>query len=481
MEQATDGGPTLSPQEQELLAYLEDLQANNPTEYNMIVEQMQKQQQAQPGAAGAGGGGAAAAGQEGEHVVPTPGFVAKTRSSTKKGQKVFINLCQSDHIDKPSPVEGASTNADEVQMRIPLSLGPPREDLDKEGDVCTVYDVVFHPETIEGALGDADFRDFVMQLTLHQIEQKHKDELSQEIKFPKLRGNYKGIAPLPQYMRKKGTKPPPPPPLPGQEPREGEAGEAAGAGAAAKAPALVEELEGPTAEELPSPMYSVDTRGGGEGDGEAGGTEHLTFKAHLPDVAADEIELSYNSDALKVHVPGRYNLELSLPRPVETPPTRVRFETARRILSATFRVEAAHDAVDASAAEVAAAAAAAPDEEQARRLREREARQNAKSRRSAGNRKRLAPVQVTSSMDDPTGADGDGSGDDDADASAEASEAAPGLTAEEEARRAEEEEEARRVAAAEAAAAAAAAAEAEEAAKWLPLVLQSTIIWELEE
>ena len=62
-------------------------------------------------------------------------------------------------------------------MRIPLSLGPPREDLDKSGDVCTVYDVVFHPDAVEGALKEEEFRSFVMQLTLHQIEQKYKDEV----------------------------------------------------------------------------------------------------------------------------------------------------------------------------------------------------------------------------------------------------------------------------------------------------------------
>ena len=54
-------------------------------------------------------------------------------------------------------------------MRIPLSLGPPREDLDKEGEVCCVYDVVFHSETIEAALNDKDFRGFVLQLAAHQV------------------------------------------------------------------------------------------------------------------------------------------------------------------------------------------------------------------------------------------------------------------------------------------------------------------------
>lgn len=188
----------LSVQEREMLAYLEDLQQNNPAEYELLVQQMQAQRQAQ----GSHDGSAA----EGEQVIPLPGFVAKTVSATNKGQKVFINICQSEHVDPPAPVENQS-DTEEVQYRIPLSLGPPREDLDKDGAVCRVYDVVFHPDAVESSLAQAEFRSFVMSLTLHQIQQKYNDELSSDIKYPKLKGNYKGVAPLPQIMRKKGTRP----------------------------------------------------------------------------------------------------------------------------------------------------------------------------------------------------------------------------------------------------------------------------------
>jgi hypothetical protein len=36
-----------------------------------------------------------------------------------------------------------------VRVRIPLSLGARRNDLDKGGDPCVVYDVVFNTEVIE--------------------------------------------------------------------------------------------------------------------------------------------------------------------------------------------------------------------------------------------------------------------------------------------------------------------------------------------
>jgi hypothetical protein len=171
---AMEDTENLSTQEREILTYLEDLQQNNPAEYELLVQQMQEQRAAKEG----GGGGSGGGGQQGEQVMPLPGFVAKTVSATRKGCKVFINVCQSEHVDKPAPVEGKS-NAEEVQMRIPLSLGPPREDLDKDAAVCTVYDCVFHPDAVENALKEPEFRAFVMQLILHQIQDKYKDELSQ--------------------------------------------------------------------------------------------------------------------------------------------------------------------------------------------------------------------------------------------------------------------------------------------------------------
>ena len=70
--------------------------------------------------------------------------------------------------------------------------------------MCAVYDVVFHPETVSNALSEQEFRTFVLQLALYKIKEKHGDELSEDVKFPKLANNYKGLAPLPQLMRRKG-------------------------------------------------------------------------------------------------------------------------------------------------------------------------------------------------------------------------------------------------------------------------------------
>ena len=275
--------PDMSPQEAELLKYLEDLQQNNPAEYEMLVKDLQEKE------AEKRGGKLPPSQQQAEQVTPTPGFVAKTRSATRQGAKVFVNVCSSDHVDAPAPVENAQGSAQtsdegEYQMRIPLSLGPPREDLDKNGEVCTVYDVVFHPDAVEGALKEAEFRGFVMNLVVHQVQQKYKDELSTDFSYPKVKGNYKGIAPLPQYMRKKGM---PPPPLPGSE-EEKKAAEAAAAAESGNAKGggskLVEELDANNTgnESLPAPSYAVEPR---RINANAIDPDGLSIKAHLPHVS----------------------------------------------------------------------------------------------------------------------------------------------------------------------------------------------------
>ena len=377
-----------SPDEAALLAYLEDLQANDPAQYEALVQELQ-----------AKSGGVASGNQQGEQVTPTPGFVAKTRSFTRKGAKVFINVCSSDHVDKPAPVEGAES-AEEVQMRIPLSLGPPREDLDKSGAVCTVYDVVFHPDAVEGALREDDFRSFMMQLTVHQIQQKHQDEVSLEMTFPKTRGNYKGIAPLPQIMRKKGVPPPPPP---GSAEAAAEAADAAvadggadgGGGSAAKKGSLVEEVAEPAREALPAPCYAVEPCKRASAPGGAA-VDALAVKAHLPSVVdASAIQLDLNVSQLELLVPSVCALSLQLPTRVSLPPLDVHFETQRRLLSITLLAEPTADERRHSAGADGGAPTDAPADgadgatasEVARREREREARQNARRRRAAGKQR----------------------------------------------------------------------------------------------
>lgn len=90
-----------------------------------------------------------------EFINPTPSCVLKSRNwpslrsevasdnhSLKKtpelveGQKVFINICSSDKLERPEVIPGGSGNS--PTWSIPHSFSPPMEDLDKENKLCLV-------------------------------------------------------------------------------------------------------------------------------------------------------------------------------------------------------------------------------------------------------------------------------------------------------------------------------------------------------
>eukprot|EP00906_Rhabdomonas_costata_P030849 RCo043629 len=129
-------------------------------------------------------------------VQPEPEFVVKTTSGSEVTKKVFINVCSSPAIKPPQPI--VSADADEVQYRVPLSAGPARTDVDKEGRPCMVYDVVFNTESIGRAKKESDFQALLIALAMQQLKQKCEPDLSESYTLPKMR--QKGSIP-PQQIR----------------------------------------------------------------------------------------------------------------------------------------------------------------------------------------------------------------------------------------------------------------------------------------
>ena len=106
----------------------------------------------------------------GVDIQPEASFVVKTSDET--GRKVFVNVCGHAYVPLPGhwmgengketglvpeEVEKAIAAAAEEHsagaeaVRFPVSLGEARNDLDKKGVPCTVYDVVFNDEVIDAA------------------------------------------------------------------------------------------------------------------------------------------------------------------------------------------------------------------------------------------------------------------------------------------------------------------------------------------
>jgi hypothetical protein len=138
-----------------------------------------------------------------EKITPEPAFVVKTRS-LESNEKVFINFCKSPRIKTLSREPQAPTPEDPdppERIRIPLSLGSAEQELDKNGDVCTVFDVVMNPEVIDGCTGNTDFRAWVVDVAMGWIENKSGGGLDRTFTTPRIRNNYKGSAVREQHIR----------------------------------------------------------------------------------------------------------------------------------------------------------------------------------------------------------------------------------------------------------------------------------------
>jgi hypothetical protein len=122
-------------------------------------------------------------------ITPTAGFVIKTKDMTSD-QKIMINVCTHEEIDKPSLKKKLDENGEPVEgMNIPLSAGPSRQDTDKSGVSCVVYDVIVNPEVVKESTDDETgrYRDFLCQLCIQALESKYKLTLDKRYKLPKLK------------------------------------------------------------------------------------------------------------------------------------------------------------------------------------------------------------------------------------------------------------------------------------------------------
>ncbi|KAL7873527.1 hypothetical protein AOLI_G00125980 [Acnodon oligacanthus] len=82
-----------------------------------------------------------------QFIHPKPHHVLKTSVNGK--EKCFINICSNDLIGKPTCEAGRGKDGRVGQhWSLPYSLAPGRSDRDAKGNKCTIYDVIFHPDTL---------------------------------------------------------------------------------------------------------------------------------------------------------------------------------------------------------------------------------------------------------------------------------------------------------------------------------------------
>ncbi len=151
-------------------------------------------------AVGVVGRGASPSIGRGVEVMPTPGFVLKTQKLSD-GTKVFVNICSSYLLPLPVLKKRLDEEGNEMEgVSMPLSIGPPREVVDKSGKPCTAYDTVCNPIVLEEANTDKTGaqRNDLCQLILNRIEVKYAEALNPQYKLP--RASYIGTV-VPQRVR----------------------------------------------------------------------------------------------------------------------------------------------------------------------------------------------------------------------------------------------------------------------------------------
>jgi len=141
-------------------------------------------------------------GQDVKLLNPIAGFVVKTKRLSNS-MKVFINICTSFELQEHTSNNEKRNGVVGTHYHIPHSITPMREDLDKDGKSCHVYDACFHPNTYQKANENASFRKLLIDTTFDALENQLKEFLDRKnLKFPKLK--YKGT-PQPSIIRNGGV------------------------------------------------------------------------------------------------------------------------------------------------------------------------------------------------------------------------------------------------------------------------------------
>jgi len=136
---------------------------------------------------------------------PIPGYVIKT--SVNGDKKAFINICSNPVIRKLSCQAHLQNEKKGFMWSIPYAQSPPREDMDKAGKICMVYDVIFSPETVLLAQKNHKLKEKIESTALEAVEKSFNVSLDKNnMKKPKTK--FKGMTKATVIKYKTGENPP---------------------------------------------------------------------------------------------------------------------------------------------------------------------------------------------------------------------------------------------------------------------------------
>ncbi|KAM4690587.1 protein kintoun [Rhinophrynus dorsalis] len=133
---------------------------------------------------------------------PQPGHVLLT--SINGVQRCYLNICTSDLLQKPQCKPGLSRdNRPGQHWALPYSLAPGREEMGRGGTKYVIYDVLFHPDTLQMASKSDQFKQMVDSTALEAVARQFCLNLdTKNVKTLSLK--YKGV-PQATVLRKPCT------------------------------------------------------------------------------------------------------------------------------------------------------------------------------------------------------------------------------------------------------------------------------------
>ncbi|XP_063296267.1 protein kintoun [Pelobates fuscus] len=127
-----------------------------------------------------------------QFVYPSPGYVLLT--SANRLRRCYINVCSNGVIPKPQAVRGTDQNAREgSHWTLPYLITPTRETTEQDGSRSLLYDVLFHPETMELVSKNVKFKQMVDSLAMSGVSKYFSLELDR-INVKTLSAKYMGPA-----------------------------------------------------------------------------------------------------------------------------------------------------------------------------------------------------------------------------------------------------------------------------------------------
>lgn len=148
-----------------------------------------------------------------EFIHPEP--VKALRTCMNGSHKCFINICASEKIGKPSCSpkvleDGRRT----LCWALPYILHPERQDIYRKGHKVMIYDVVFHPDTLDMASKNKKFMDMVNDTAMQGIQSAFSVSLDRN-NVKEIRAKCKGTPqtcvirkPIPGYKEPPGKSDP---------------------------------------------------------------------------------------------------------------------------------------------------------------------------------------------------------------------------------------------------------------------------------